>query len=98
VTETIVAFASEKDPRARNKLAMKLMDAGAGRELRDPAFVWLSSTSTAGYRGTILYALLQTIGQWEVRQEDRDLLFSMAEDPGESWEARNTAAEILLYI
>ena len=55
----------ETDPVARNEAAMVLADLGAGGPLGMKVFPLLMDPSTAGYRGTLLYALLQTIGQWE---------------------------------
>lgn len=67
------------DHNTRNKAAMKLVDNDHGGPLATKVFPLLAGGISEGYMGTLLYALLQTMGQWRLDWRKR------VSDPNSKW-------------
>lgn len=65
VKEAVSKLTSDTPVPQRNVAAMELAILGAGGPMSVRVFKLLVDPATEGTRGTMLYALLKTVGQWE---------------------------------
>jgi hypothetical protein len=64
---------TSSSPQERNVTALELADRGAGGPLAAQVFDLLVDPTTEGHRGTLLYSLLLTMGQWDPADRPRTL-------------------------